>query len=194
MPLQRPFGQIAGAALLATLAVCPVATTAQDRAASTKVTYTGSLVGTTSGTTAPFTLTIDRMTPREELLRLAGLARSKGQDGLLDALDDADLGDFTVSGQLARDVRLAYVKDTPEGRRLAIVMERWIEPFEVRRGTRSRDYPFSYMEISLDKDDSGRGTFFGAARLEFDEEDPDLIDVERFGVYPATIIGLKRTR
>ena len=159
-----------------------------------KEVYTGTLVGiggAAGGRTATFTLTVTGHASRDQALAYAELLRSKGQDALLDQLRDRDMGTFALTGQTGRKVNFVYETPTPEGRRVTIVFERWLQMFELRNGTRSQDYPFSYIEFSLDKNGRGGGTMIGAAKLYFDKDDAATLNVENFGTYPLRVVDVR---
>ena len=156
--------------------------------------YTGALVGvggTLGGRTATFTLTLTGRASRSQALRYADLLRREGQSALLKQLQGRDMGTFAVEGQVGLTVNFAYVRETPEGRRITILFERWLQPFELRYGTRSQDYPFSYMELSIDNRGRGNGTLIGAAKVYFDKDDPGTLNVENFSTYPLRVVNVE---
>lgn len=102
------------------------------------------------------------------------------------------MGRFAVTGHTGLPVNFAYVSDTGDGRRITVLFERWIEPFELRRGMRSQFYPFSYLELSLDRDGRGGGIFIGAAKVSFDREEPTTLNVENFSTYPLRVVNVER--
>jgi hypothetical protein len=71
-----------------------------------------------------------------------------------------------------------------------ILFERWMNIYELRSGARSVDYPFSYVELILDPDGRGEGTFIPAARVRF--AGGNQVEVENFGIYPARLFGVRR--
>jgi hypothetical protein len=97
-----------------------------------------------------------------------------------------------MGSQLGRD--LNFVQETPTadgGRRIVILFERWLNTFELRYGTRSEDYPFTYIELTVDRNGKGQGTLIPAARITFDKKHGNQIDVENFGIYPARLAGVQ---
>lgn len=160
---------------------------------ATRETYTGTMVGIGGRRTVTrtFTLTINRRTPETDVTRAIAVLAEGGQDGLLREIANQDLGQFSLSGQLGR--RLNFVTETTLGngdRKLMILFERWMNIFELRYGTRSTDYPFSYVELIIDRNGRGEGTFIPAARVRFGGG--NQIEVENFGIYPARLFGVRR--
>ena len=159
--------------------------------------YTGTLVGlggAFAGRTSTFTLTLTGHTPRSQAERYVGLLRKDGQQALMRQLEGKEVGRFALTGQVGRTVNFAYVQHTPEGTRLMILFERWLQPFEVRYGTRSQNYPFSYLELSIDRDGKGGGTFIGAAKVYFEKDDPATLNVENFSTYPLRAVNVALER
>jgi hypothetical protein len=160
---------------------------------SARDTYTGTAVGIGRRTTVTrtFTLTVSGRTPDGEVRRDVALLAEAGQDELLTKIRERDLGRFSLGGQLGR--RLNFVTETTLGngdRKLMILFERWVDIYEARYGTRSLDYPFSYVELIVDRDGRGEGTFIPAARVRFNSRNE--IEVENFGIYPARLFGVRR--
>jgi hypothetical protein len=155
-------------------------------------TYTGTMVGVggwLGGVSRSFTLTIEGRTSDAEAARDVAILAEGGQDALLDALRDKRLGRFSLGGQLGRDVNFVLETTLPNGdRRITILFERWLNLYEVRYGARSQDYPFSYVELVIDRSGKGQGTFIPAARVRFHG---NQVEVENFGVYPARLFGVR---
>jgi hypothetical protein len=149
--------------------------------------------GRTRTTSRTFTLTLNCTTPRAEVSRMAGILRSDGQDGLLRAISKERCGVIQVGASVGRDINIVSVTNTEEGeRKITMLFERWLEFFEVRYGTRSRDYPFTYIELFVN--DKGRleGTMIPAAKVRFIGE--DTIEIENFAAFPARMTGMQRNR
>ncbi len=157
--------------------------------------FTGTIVGvggTLGGVTHPFTLTIDRFTSDAEASRNAQILRARGQDALLDVLRKQKVGTFSLVGQVGRDVNFAHARRMPDGRlRIVAAFERWLNMYEVRYGTRSQDYPFTYIEMYIDETGKGEGTLIPAARIYFDKKNQNQVDIENFGIYPARLVGVE---
>ncbi len=143
-----------------------------------------------AGRSTQFTLTINGNTSDQDAQRYISILAEKGQDGLMSAIKNQKLGTFALSGQLGRDVNVVRVHRTETGRRITILFERWLNLFEVRYGTRSEDYPFTYAEIFVDAQGKGEGTLIPAARIRF-EKDNRTVEIENFGIYPAKLAGVQ---
>lgn len=184
--------------LLAVTASAPArATVPAQGEEEIKRVYTGALIGlggALAGRSTTFTLTLDSLVTRDQAMRYAELLRTKGQRALLDQLEDRNVGTFSVTGSTGRTVNFAYEQATDEGRRVIVLFERWLQPFELRYGTRSQDYPFTYLEMSVDKNGKGSGTLIGAAKVYFEKDDPNQLTVENFSTYPIRITNVELKR
>jgi hypothetical protein len=180
---------------LVAMFICLAAITfISSTSAAAKEEYTGTVIGTggrLGGTARPFTLSIEAQTPPDETARAVAILAESKQDGLLKLLEGKKLGYFSMGSQLGRDLNFVQVTPTADGgRRYLILFERWLNTYEVRYGTRSQDYPFTYIELFVDSSGKGQGTMIPAARIRWDKGD-NQIEVENFGIYPARLTGVK---
>jgi len=157
--------------------------------------YTGSVVGIGGqfgAVTRSFTLVIERFTATNQARRDALILREQGQDALLNAIHKERLGYFALEGQTGRDLNFVHERNLGDGRRrIVAVFERWLNMYELRYGTRSEDYPFTYIELIIDSNGKGEGTLIPAARIHFDSKNKNQVDVENFGIYPARLVGVQ---
>jgi hypothetical protein len=159
-----------------------------------KEVYTGTAVavgGQFAGASRTFTLEITGHTPRDEAQHDFEILRTQGQDDFIKALSHKKLGSFSVDGQVGRDLRFVQESRTEKGRKITILFERWLRMFEVKYGTRSQDYPFTYIELFVSDDGKGEGSVVGLAKVSFDKKTPDTLDVENFGTYAAKLMGVQ---
>jgi hypothetical protein len=186
---------------LALLVLSPANAQEDRRGESARETYTGTIVyfpGPTVGgpgrsrtTTSPFTLTITCTTPQSEFARLTSVLKAGGQNALLGEIGKRKCGVFQFGSRVGRDVNVVSVERTEEGeRKITLLFERWLELFELRYGTRSRDYPFTYVELFINEKGKGEGSMIPAAWIRFKGE--NTIEIENFAAYPARLMGVER--
>jgi hypothetical protein len=156
--------------------------------------YTGNLVyvGGSRGTvTGTFTMRITSYTPDDEVLRLTRLLQDSKQDALLDVIGNRKLGTIQIGTNIGQDINAVWVSTGEEGeRKITALSKRWVGFFERRRGTRSIDYPFTYVEIFVDERGRGDGGLIPAAKVRALGD--KTIEVENFGIYPARLTNIKR--
>jgi hypothetical protein len=155
--------------------------------------YTGTIVGVggrLGGVTRPFTLTLNGHTADGAAERAVATLAEGGQDRLLSEIRNNNLGRFSIAGQVGRQVNFVVEEKMSNGsRKLTILFERWLDLYEVRYGSRSADYPLSYVELIIDRNGHGQGTFIPAARVRFNKKNE--VEVENFGIYPARLSGVR---
>jgi hypothetical protein len=151
------------------------------------ITYIG---GPRGAVTDFFTLTIESYTTDERVQNLLDILKRDGQDGLLKAVGKDKKGTIQIGSRLARDINEVWVAPTEEGRKITVLAERWLGFGELRRGARSVDYPFMYIELYVEDDGKTEGSLIPAARVRFKRD--KTIEVENFGIYPARLVNIKR--
>ena len=183
--------------LLFLVLLSPPASDAQSRSAgrSSKEVYRGNIIyfgGPRGAITDFFTLTIDSLTPDDRVQNLIDVLKRDGQDGLLKAVGRDKKGSIQIGGRLAHDLNEVWITPTEEGRKIMALSERWVGFGELRRGARSLDYPFTYIELYVEDDGKVEGSLIPAARVRF--KGGKTIEVENFGIYPARLTNIKRRR
>lgn len=162
-----------------------------------KEVYTGTIVfigGRLSGRSTTFALTIDDATSDAEADRFLQVLKSKDQDGLLDAIRKERKGTLQIGSEIGQDLNIVRIEEGEEGgRKITAVLSRWMRFAELRAGSRTVDYPFSYLELVVDPKGKGAGTFIPLARIDFKEKRNE-VEVENFGAFPANLMGVIRRR
>ena len=155
--------------------------------------YTGNIIylGGRQGTTVTtFTVTIDSFNSDAEVQSLAETLKIGGQDALLKAITKEKRGTLRIGTDLARDINAAWLSEGPEGeRKITALSERLIGFSEARRGARSLDYPFTFIELYMETDGKGEGGLIPAARVQF--KGGKNWEVENFGIYPARLTHIR---
>jgi hypothetical protein len=151
------------------------------------ITYFG---GPRGSVTDFFTLTINSYSSDADVLRFTDRLKREGQDAFWKAIEKEKQGRIQIGGGLSRDLNAIWITQTDEGRKVSAIAERWIGFGELRRGARSLDYPFTYIELYVEEDGDVEGTLFPAARVRYKSD--KTIEVENFGIYPARLVNIKR--
>jgi hypothetical protein len=180
--------------------MCLLLAVGAGSAAAQRTTFTGAAIIYGSGmntrtTTTNFTLTLNGITSPSDAQRLLGVLQDRGQTALLNEVQRTrGLGTFSLGGRIARDLG-AVVIDNYEGKqRIRAIMDRWIGFGEIWRGSRSRDYPFTYIEIIVDpRTGRGDGTFIAAAKIRWrNDKGQNEVEIEDFGTFPGRLMGVQR--
>jgi hypothetical protein len=146
--------------------------------------------GRFSGRSRPFSLIVNSYTAPNQVRELNDALSRGGQDQLLSTLSRMNAGRVQI-GTGVGVIANAIIADPWEegGTKLTVFYERNLAFFELRYGTRSRDYPIGYAELFLDNEGKGGGTLIPAARVRL--RDGNTWEVEDFGVFPARLMGLR---
>jgi hypothetical protein len=158
--------------------------------------YTGTVVAIGRGAglgTATFTLRITEHTSDEDAQRNLTTLAEKGQEALLEAIKDKHLGSFAIGGRIGRRINVVRAKEIEGKLRLRIVFERWLRMAELRGGYRSLDYPFGYIELFIDRNGKGEGTYIGAAKIKWERDEKTgehQVEIENFATYPDKLMGV----
>ena len=140
--------------------------------------------------TRPFTLIMNRRTSSADASRYISILQRGGQDALLREIEDNDLGRFSLGGSVGLPLNAVIVDRDGDDTRIRAVFRRWMGFGEVRRGARSTDYPFGYVEIRIDqRTGRGEGTIIPAARIRF--RNADTVEIEDFGTFPGRLMGIR---
>jgi hypothetical protein len=160
---------VIASALVAVLAVPVLAQVPKEK-------FTGFAINMNGGpSTGVIDFTIERWSTdaeREQLLSL--IAKQKENDDpqpLLRALQKMPkVGIIRTPQTLAWDLHYAHeFPDEEGGRRIVLATDRPIGFREARNSSRTMDYPFSVIEIHLNKDDKGEGKILAGTKVYVDK-------------------------
>jgi hypothetical protein len=120
-------------------------------------------------------------TPEERELLIKAF-KTKGQDGLIDVLQDLKPKGRVrfASGGVGNDVK--YIMELPAEkgvRRLRLVTDRNLAFGELYHGTRSREHSVGAIELVLTPDGKGSGTVLPACRLTVDKK-KQQVEIETY--------------
>jgi hypothetical protein len=153
------------------------------------------------GANAVMDIRIKRWSTQTERENLITTAVEKGQDALLRALQKMpDHGRISIPGWTGPDPHnarlgwtLHYAFVTPGddgGYRIGIATDRYIGMWEARNQPRTIDYPFSLIEIRLNKDGKGVGKMAVATKIDFDKKKKQLV-LENYSSEPVRLNEVK---
>ena len=156
------------------------------------------------GTTAVLDIRITRWATMKERENLLTIAVEKKPDDLLRALQRMPShGRMSIPAWQGPDPhqarlgwQLRYALNTPGedgGQRIVIATDRYIGMWEARERPRTIDYPFTLIEIRLDKDGKGQGKMAVATKIEFDKKKNQMV-LENYASEPVRLneVTIKR--
>jgi len=89
---------------------------------------------------------------------------------------------------------LRYARQSPldgGGRRIVLATDRPLGFREVARMSRTTDYPFTIIEIHLDKEDKGEGKILAGTKIFVDQKTKDVV-LEQYGQQPVRFNEIHR--
>lgn len=138
--------------------------------------------------TAPVVIHIDRYAEDADVNRLAGILKQKGPDDLRETLWDQEDGYIRIGSGLGYPIAVARSHATPDGGRIIrLMMDRPISQREVIDNAHTLDYPFGFIEIKLDAQGKGEGTFYQAAKVSITG---GKLDVESYSPQPLKLLAV----
>ena len=141
----------------------------------------------------PLTIRITRWTSDADHERMMELLRDKGQDAFLRALTDQDaVGSIATPVSLKYDFFYAREEPLAEGgRKIFMITDRPMDIYERLNATRSRDYPFTVIEITLDKEGRGQGTLAQLVQLRLLG---NFLGIENLATSPMKLADVKKVK
>jgi hypothetical protein len=143
-------------------------------------------------------ITVDRWsTEAEREGILATMVEMKNQDALVKALQKSSVkGRFRIPGlvgpdphqlRLGHDIRYAWQSPLPDGgTRIVLGTDRYIGFQEARSQPRTMDYPFTLIEIRVNKAGEGEGKMAVATMIDYDKDKKQLI-LENYSSEPLRL-------
>lgn len=186
-------------ALATTLGICLAvsAPSAQSNMAQPEK-YTAFAVDTSitapRAKTSTVDTTINRWSTDAERDQLLSVFRDKGQDGLLEALQKLPVvGYINTPGSLRYDLHFARQRPEPDGGKMAFLMtDRYIGAWEAVNRPRTIDYPFTLIQLQLDKNGSGVGK--ASIYTKITQAKDGTIELENFSNQPVSLNEVRKVR
>jgi len=187
-----------GALLMASLGVTATAGVASGQEQSGREEFTAFAVSTggprSAAVATPLDIVIERWSTEAERQRLFE-ALKKGQDSMLDALRDLRrVGFIRAPGNLGYDLHYAHQMPGEDGgRRIFIATDRPVSFWEAVNRPRKFDYPFTFIELRVNRDGEGEGKLSLATRV-ISSSDGRMLHLENYDTQPVQLNQLKKKR
>jgi hypothetical protein len=131
---------------------------------------------------------IERWSTEAERDAFIAAFKEKGNDGLLNLMQKQKTRVGYVQGAQFRGYDLRFARQMPfgdGGTRIVLAADRYVPFIEAANNPRVSDYPFTLVEIRLDKDGKGDGRMLVASRLKVNKE--KVVEVENYGREPIRL-------
>ena len=163
--------------------------------------FTGFAINLNSGpSTATVDFTIERWSSEADRNNLLAILQEekdsyKANDKMLKMLQKMPkVGYIRTPDRLAWDLQYARQSPLPDGgRRIVVATDRPVGFREAANNPRTMDYPFTIVEVQLDKDDKGVGKILAGTRLYIDKKSNELV-LENYGQQPIRFNEIRRLK
>jgi hypothetical protein len=157
--------------------------------------YRANAVNVDAGAQGSIDIIVERWSTDAERDKLMSVLLNQGPERLLDVLQDMrHVGYFNTPGNLRWDLRFARKTLQPDGgERVVLATDRRISFREAAQQTRSLDYPFTVIELRLNRDGEGEGMMSLATKIIADKE-ANTVTLENWGTQPVTLKLVRREK
>jgi hypothetical protein len=138
-------------------------------------------------------IVLERLSSDEERANLVAAFMEKGQDFLLTQLQKVKprVGYIRNPNSLGYDLQYAYRFVNSDGTsKVVIATDRRIGFLEAANRTRTMDYPFTLIEMHLDKDGNGEGRMAVGVQIS-KSKDGKTVELENYGISPVVLNQIK---
>ena len=157
--------------------------------------FTAMAVNMDNGRTSTVDIVVNRWSPEAERNKLMSVLLEKGPEKLLDVLQKAPrVGYFRTPQSTGWDLHYAHHAPLPDGgERVVIATDRRINFWEAANRPRSIDYPFTVIELHINRDGEGEGKMSIATKITADKESNTIV-LENYGTQPVLLQSVKREK
>ena len=179
--------------VISSTAILTLVTSAQTMGSPER--FSATAMNINNGSAGNIDITVNRWSTDKERDTLMAVAAEKGPDKLLDALQDLPpVGHFGAPGNLSWDIHFARRMRLPEGgERVVLVTDRRIGFWEAANQPRSINYPFTFIEVRLNRDGVGEGKMSIATKVIYDKAE-NMLTLENFQTSPVQLTNVKREK
>jgi hypothetical protein len=157
--------------------------------------FTANAVKMNRGAAGQIEMVVNKWSSDAERNKLMSVMMEKGPDKLLDVLQDMPrMGYFRAPGNVGIDVHFARRIPLPDGgERVVLITDRRIGFWEAANQPRSIDYPFTVIELRINKDGEGEGKMSLATKIIADKEN-NIVTLENYDIQPVLLNNVRRER
>jgi hypothetical protein len=143
--------------------------------------------------TLPVEILVQRWSTDKERDGVFDALTEKGSGQFLSALSKLPrVGSFSTPGSVGYDIRLArHVVVPGSGEKITLITDRPMSFVETSNQTRSTDYPFTVISLTLKPDGTGTGNVTLATKITMDH-DTNTIVMENYDIKPVQLTGIRR--
>jgi hypothetical protein len=155
--------------------------------------FTAMAVNMSRGGAGAVEIVVNRWSTNAERDKLMSTLMDKGDDKLLSVLQDMPrVGYFRTPNSVGYDIHYAHRTTDPEGgERVVLATDRRIGFWEAANQPRSIDYPFTVIELRLNRDGEGEGKMSLATKITADKNSNTVV-LENYDIQPVLLQSVRR--
>jgi hypothetical protein len=145
--------------------------------------YSGVAIGTggsVGGKSIQFDFRITQYTTDEDVQKFAQLVKDNGTNALRRALEKEDKGRISAVGSTGNQIAVARKRQQGPDTVITIVTARTMPFMELYNSGRTTDYPFGFLQVTLNAKGEGTGQIMAAAKIRFDKK-KGKYEIESYG-------------
>ena len=157
--------------------------------------FTAAAINMNRGAAGNIEIVVNRWSSDADRDRLMSALLDKGPDKLLDVQQEMPrMGYFRTPDSIGWDIHFARHMATAEGgERVTLVTDRRIGFWEAANQARTLDYPFTVIELRLNRYGEGEGKMSLATKIVPDKEH-NTVTLENWDVQPVQLTKVTRER
>jgi hypothetical protein len=138
-------------------------------------------------------LQIDRWSTKREADLLLSTLKERGEDALRNEMQDLPkAGWIRTQDSLAYPLRYAHQEPWGDGgRKITLMSDRYMAFWEVAGSSRTRDYPFTVVELNLKHDGKGEGSLSLATRITMEA---GILVFEEYSSQPIRLLSVTKEK
>ena len=155
--------------------------------------YSANAINMNRGAAGPIEIVVNRWSSEKDRDALMSVMMNKGPEKLLDALQDMPrAGYIRTPDSIGWDLHFARKMPGGDGgERVVLLTDRRIGFWEATNRPRSIDYPFTVIELRLNRDGEGEGKMSLATKITADREN-GIVTLENWDLSPVLLTNVKR--
>jgi hypothetical protein len=157
--------------------------------------FTAMAVNMSRGGAGAVEIVVNRWSTEAERGKLMSTLMDQGDEKLLSVLQDMPrVGYFRTPNSVGYDIHYAHREPMPEGgERVVLATDRRIGFWEAANQPRSIDYPFTIIELRLNKDGEGEGKMSLATKVTADKNTNTVV-LENYDIQPVLLNAVHREK
>jgi hypothetical protein len=181
--------------MLATVIASGLAVVAAGQTNGSPEKFTAMAVNMSRGGSGTVEIVVNRWSTEAERQKLMSTLMDKGDDKLLSVLQDMPrVGYFRTPSSIGYDIHYAHRTPDPEGgERVVLATDRRIGFWEAANQPRSIDYPFTVIELRMNRDGVGEGKMSLATKIMADKNTNTVV-LENYDIQPVLLQSVRREK